>query len=236
MPTILVYDHVKDEIHFIRDQMARMFTEEDGVDFYGVTTIHDLTSQLNDLHTISAGCADFEAEGSAAVRIIRDCDPSSMIIIIASSDTSPMLYVRPDIMAAGLLLRPLTKNQVAMTFDEAITLVRSREREQRFGDEVFTVSNREGVVRIPYSKILFFEARNKKIVVCTNRSENEFYSTLEQLSSQVPAYFLRCHKGFIVNSIFVDRVDLSNNLLHLTNGFQVPVSRSYRLTVREALT
>lgn len=118
---------------------------------------------------------------------------------------------------------------------EIISAVWAKERERLFNKEVFTFSTRDGVIRIPYSQILYFEARNKKIVVCTSRAETEFYSTLENLSNEIPTYFLRCHKGFIVNKLLVERADLKQNLLHLINGFQVPISRSYKTTVKEAM-
>ena len=63
----------------------------------------------------------------------------------------------------------------------------------------------------------------------------DFYSTLENIAQKIPNYFLRCHKGFVVNKHLVDRVLLSENSLRLVGGVQVPVSRSYREAVREAL-
>lgn len=235
MPVMLVYDHIIAEIRLIRDQMSIVCKVEEDIDFRGVTTLQELILRVNELDEISVGCMDFEADGETALQIIRDRDSSVLPVIIADSKTSPLTYVRPSIMAAGLLLRPLSEQQVSTMLREIISAVWAKERERLFNKEVFTFSTRDGVIRIPYSQILYFEARNKKIVVCTSRAETEFYSTLENLSNEIPTYFLRCHKGFIVNKLLVERADLKQNLLHLINGFQVPISRSYKTTVKEAM-
>lgn len=236
MPTVLVYDPVKTELSLIRDQLGGMPDEKDELIFYGATTLPEFAVQVGKLHKISVSCADFDSDGAIPIQIARDRDPSTLPVIIANSSTSPVLYVRPDIMAAGLLLRPLSEAQVAAMLRETLAAARAKECEQLFNNELFSFSTREGVIRIPYSQILYFEARNKKIVACTSRSETAFYATLENLTSVLPGYFLRCHKGFIVNQYLVERVDLSRNTLHLLNGFQVPVSRSYKMAVGEALT
>lgn len=235
MLIMLVYDPYKTEINLIRDQLSGICKLEEELTFHSATTLQELIVRVSELDEISVSCTDFETDGATAIRIVKDRDPSTLPIIIADSSISPLLYVRPSIMAAGLLLRPLSERQVAMMLREVMDAVWMKERERLFNNEVFVFSTREGVIRIPYSQILYFEARNKKIVASTSRSETEFYATLENLTSEVPDYFLRCHKGFIVNKLLVNRVDLTQNTLHLVNGFQVPISRSFKTAVKEAL-
>ena len=234
MPTMLVYDPNKAEINLIRDELS-VIREAADLHFFGTLTIQEFFAQANRVSELSVSCADFEAGGETAVRIARDRDPATLPIIIADSKTSPLAYVRPDIMAAGLLLRPLSQKLVADTLREVLDVIWMREREHIFNNKVFTFAVREGVIRVPYAQILYFEARNKRIVVCTNRAETEFYSTLENLMSELPEYFLRCHKGYIVNTLLVHRVDLHESTLHLASDFQVPFSKSYKTAVKEAL-
>ena len=235
MPTMLVYDSDKSEISLIRNLLNDICKIDEDLAFCSAMTLQELIMRTNELDEISVSCTDFEAGGETAIKIVKDRDPATMSVIIADNTTSPLLYVRPGIMAAGLMLRPLSKGQVVPMLREIVDAVWIRERTRLFNNEFFTFSTRDGTIRIPYSQILFFEARNKKIVVCTGRTETEFYATLESLSAVIPDYFLRCHKGFIVNKLLVVRVDLSRNLLQLVNEFQVPVSRSYRVAVKEAL-
>lgn len=235
MPHMLLYDHNKSELDQIRDWVSTIYGAKDELWMHSALTLHELLQHLSKLSEISICCADFEDSGEQAVLAVRERDPSSLVVVIAGRSTSPLTYVRPNIMAAGLLLRPLQRAQVADMLGEVFSIVALNARKRLFNNEVFVFTTREGSIRVPYSQILYFEARNKKIVLCTSREEMEFYSTLEGLLQKIPAYFLRCHKGFIVNKQFVSRVELSGNSLHLIGGFQVPISRSYREAIKEAL-
>lgn len=234
MSHMLLYDQNKSELEQIRDWISSVDDKED-MWVYSAMTIQELVLRLGELNEISLCCADFEAEGEQAVQVVRDRDPNVIVVVIAGSEISPLVYVRPNIMAAGLLLRPLKKSQVTGMLCEVIDMVKMRMKERLFNNEMFVFSTREGTIRVPYSQILYFEARNKKIFLCTSRVEMDFYSTLESIMHKVPEYFLRCHKGFIVNRHLINRVNLGENNLHLIGGFQVPISRSYREAVKEAL-
>ena len=235
MPHMLLYDQRKSELEQIRDWVSTLSIGREELWVHSATTLPDLLRRLGELSNIALCCADFEAEGERAVLAARDRDPAVFVVVIAGADISPLVYVRPNIMAAGLLLRPLKKSQVTEMLCAVIDMAEMKVREQKFNNEVFVFSTREGTIRVPYSQILYFEARNKKIVLCTSRSEMDFYSTLESITQKVPKYFLRCHKGFIVNKHLVNRIDLSTNMLHLIGGFQVPIPRSYREAAKEAL-
>lgn len=235
MPHMLLYDQSKSELEQIRDWVSAINNIEEDVWVHCAMTLQELLLKSSELDEISLCCADFEAEGERAVRAVKDRNPAVLIVVIAGKELSPLVYVRPNIMAAGLLLRPLEKSQVTRMLCEVIDMVKLQARERLFNNEVFVFSTREGTIRVPYSQILYFEARNKKISLCTSRTEMDFYATLEGIMHKVPEYFLRCHKGFIVNKHLVDQVNLGENSLHLIGGFQVPISRSYREAVKEAL-
>lgn len=235
MPHMLVYDHSKREISQIRDWMGTVYSGREELAFHSASTLQDLLLQLSGLGEISFCCADFEADGERAVCAIREHDNEALIVIIASPSTPPQAYIRPHIMAAGLLLRPLTQAQATDMLRQIMDACTLKLRRRMFNNEIFSFSTREGTIRTPYSQILYFEARNKKIILCTGRRELEFYSSLESLTQKLPDYFLRCHKGFIVNKYLVTGVDSTRTCLHLAGGFRVPISRSYRGAVTEAL-
>lgn len=235
MPHMLVYDQSRQEISQIRDWVCAVYTGKEELFFHSASNLQDLLLQLSGLNEVTFCCADFEADGERAVCAIRECDNEALIVIIASPSTPPQAYIQPQIMAAGLLLRPLTRAQAIDMLRQVVDASMLRLRRKMFNNEIFSFSTREGMVRIPYSQILYFEARNKKIILCTGRKELEFYSTLESLVQKLPDYFLRCHKGFIINKYLVTGVDAARTCLHLVDGFQVPISRSCRKAVMEAL-
>ena len=84
--------------------------------------------------------------------------------------------------------------------------------------------------------ILLFEAQGRKVALRTKAQEISFYSNFEQLKSQLPDSFLRCHRGYIVNTKKVQNVNFALSVIVLTDGSNVPFSRTYREAVRVTLS
>ncbi len=161
---------------------------------------------------------------------LRERNRKAYIILIASPETSPVLYMKPTVMAASLLLRPLQSVRIE---DAVRTLLITFEGEERLDEEILVLEGQDGRERVDCRDILYFEARAKKIYACTASREYGFYDTLDQLESRLPDYFLRVHRGFIVNVNYIARVVLSEGFLHLEDGITIPLSRSYRQIVKK---
>ena len=80
--------------------------------------------------------------------------------------------------------------------------------------------------------IYFFEAQGRKIALRTKAQELSFYSNFEQLLEQLPDWFLRCHRSYIVNTRKVRSVSFAENIIAMDDGSSVPFSRTYRDAVR----
>lgn len=178
-------------------------------------------------------CMDVSAVNSlSAVQELRKKNKHAYITLIASPKTSPALYMRPSIQAASLMLRPLEQEQVQEVMEEAF-----REFAQRFqkSDETeqFVIDNREGKWLVDYEQINYFEAREKKIFLNTDTREIAFYDTMENLEQSLPDYFIRCHRGFMINGKKIEKLLLGQNLVVLKKGWEIPVSRSYKQTLKE---
>lgn len=59
-----------------------------------------------------------------------------------------------------------------------------------------------------YEEIQYLEARDKKIILHVNKYEISFYSSLQKLEKILPDYFIRCHRSYIVNFMFIQKADL----------------------------
>ena len=150
-----------------------------------------------------------------------------LLMVIADLETSPMEYMKPGIMASSLLLRPWTKEQAYEVLKEFFQAYMEKCC-QTDDKSMFVIESKEGKLYIPYEQIYFFEAREKKIFVCTGKEEYGFYHTIDKLAEELPEQFLRCHRGFIVNQYKIRKVVLSQNIIYLTDGYDVPLSRSYK--------
>lgn len=180
-------------------------------------------------------CVDITMDGALnMVKEIRKSSPTAYIILIANSNISPLVYMRPAIGAESLMLKPLSEKQIQEVLSEAIRTFAGRFYKPD-ESKVFVVENSGGRSLIDYDRIYFFEARDKRVYLNTDSEEYGFYDTLEQLEERLEGEFLRCHRSFLVNKEKISRVFLSQNRIVLEGEFEVPLSRSYKPAVKEYL-
>ncbi len=98
----------------------------------------------------------------------------------AFMEVSPMKYLTPDIRAASLLLRPFNKEQCERTVREFFRMVLEK-REKPDKRKVLLVQNRSGQIALPFQKIYYIEARQRKIFIRLRNMEYCEYGTLEHV-------------------------------------------------------
>ena len=154
------------------------------------------------------------------------------MILIADGRTSPASYMKPTIMAGSLLLRPFHENEIRNAFREAFgSFFRVEEEHEKKGQFIF--DNREGKWRIDYEHIYYFEAREKKVFLNTGTRELGFYDTMENIQRALPSWFIRCHRSFLINGKMIEKLLLGQNLVVLKDGWEIPVSRTYKKEIKE---
>lgn len=166
------------------------------------------------------------------LKIRKEYD-QTRLMILADVSVSPMAYIRPGLRAGSLLLKPWTGQQAyEVLYDFLDEYMEYSQKEKSDGRDSYVIETKEGTINIPFSQIYFFEARAKKVFVCTGKEEYGFYATMDKLAAQLPAHFIRCHRGFIVNTKKIRKIVLSQNMIYLCDGFDVPLSRSYKAALK----
>ena len=179
-------------------------------------------------------CLDFTKEhGREMSAALRESFPESPLLLMVDVSVSPREYVRPDIMPSAIVLRPTDEEQVRQVVDEFLDSVLVTDDKDQDGS--LTIETKEGVTRISFEHISYVEASAKKVFIRTKKEEYGYYDTLDNLESVLPDNFVRCHRGFIVNLSKVSKYVGAENMLYLNDGAMIPVSRSYKGAIREAL-
>lgn len=163
---------------------------------------------------------------------VRQDYKQAYLMVVADGSISPMMYLRPGIMPSSLLLKPVSRENLVMVVNEMMDAF-TEKFDSKDVQESFVIESREGKQYIPLSQIYYIEAREKKIFIRTKQEEYGFYDTIENMEKKLPENFLRCHRSYIVNMCKVTAVKLSQSLIEIQNELQVPLSRSYKKTVKE---
>lgn len=235
MVSLVTYDKDIRELETLRILSKNLVAvlSEDYWNMEQADTLERLQAVLEEKSLINLLMYDVTSdEAIGCLMDIRKKYKETILMIIADLTTSPMEYMKPGIMASSLLLRPWTKEQAREVIKEFFQAY--MERCSRTDDKnVFVIESKEGNLHVPYEQIYFFEAREKKIFVCAGKEEYGFYHTIDKLAEELPEQFIRCHRGFIINKYKIRKVALSQNIIYLTDNFDVPLSRSYKSLLKE---
>lgn len=233
MGEFLVFTPSKTEQNTVADVMLDLQKP------YGNVRLPEKIGQVSALEQVPAETmlvlvSDVTASGILPVleRIRRE-NPELKLVVVADPSVSPMVYIRPTIQPVALMLRPLGAELARSTLSEVLRMLpdhRGREAEQ--DDSCFTVELRGNLQRIPYRDILYYEARNKRLILHLRRREIAFGGTLEKLEEELPPGFLRTHKSFIVNTGAVVETQYGQNQVILDGDVAIPISRSYKPKVK----
>lgn len=189
---------------------------------------------IGHLPNLDLACMDAELPGGLEkIRGVREKDKTAYLILIANPERSPVTYLRPDIMAGSLLLHPVEEKEAMRVLKEAMRSYMEKFEEN--DGNTFSIDTREGRWKIPWCRIQYFEAREKKLFLHMEEREIAFYDTLDHIQNETEGRFLRCHRSFLVNVEWIEKVQIGQNRIWLENGAEIPVSRTFRQAVKEYL-
>ena len=232
MVSVLNYNNSKQEAELIRNQIKDLaaYLSEDKWEIPTFRLLSDLEAYMEETPLLNLSCYDVtKKENLEFLHEIRKIYQEMKLMLVADKYMSPMEYIKPDILASELILRPFHENDLRSKLRSLMEAYLNKESEQ----DVFVVDTKEEKMRIPYSQIYYFQAREKKLFVRLKKEGYAFYGTLDALEETVPKQFVRCHRGFMVNWKKVDKVLRSQGQLILADGIEVPFSRSYRGIIME---
>lgn len=203
------------------------YLTEQTVDCQLFQNVQEALDQLHS-HRAEAIAWDIsQGEALSALPEIRLSCQDAFLLIIASPDTSPLAFLRPEIAPSSLILHPLGLAEVDRVACEMLRSI--------CGDSksCFVIERRGERQQIPWEQIYYFESRGKKICARLRCEEISFTGTLESLTESLPNSFRRCHRGFIVNMEKIDKVRFAENLILLWDELDVPLSRGYKRIIKE---
>lgn len=235
MISMLIYDRMKKELcrlrEAVKDQAAHLGDEYWNIMSAG--TWQEMAEYEEMLDLLDTACMDITGRDDIVrVETLRRKYEEMFLLLIADTNVSPMSYVRPQVMAASLLIRPFDEREINRVVKEFLMAYLNR-REKRQGRDSFVIESKDGKIYMPFDKIYYLEAREKKLYVLTDREEYGFYGTMDKIEGELPAYFARCHRSFIVNTRKIEKVMLSQNMILLSEGRDVPLSRTYKAVLKE---
>ncbi|MDO4975803.1 MAG: LytTR family DNA-binding domain-containing protein [Eubacteriales bacterium] len=158
---------------------------------------------------------------------IRRWNPQVELMVISDRTFDFSRCVTPEIRPIMLCKRPLDKEILRCEITSVIRYLYLKQ-ERVNTNESFFFAVRKMRKRIPFTRIRYFEARNKKIVLYGTHGDYEFYDSFTRMGTVLGDQFVRCHRSYIVNISYIAGMDYGGQYLELCDGTQIPISKKYR--------
>lgn len=234
MIPMLIYNTKQKEINMLQKLSKDMiaFTEDESLHFMTFTQPKELVKEIKKLDLLDIAIIEVtNIEEAKLADVIRKRFPKVEIMLVSNATVSPMLYLNPNIKAASLAVRPLAEIQTKEIMRNFFQL--SNRKIQKLNDDaVIWIEVQGEKLRVPYDKIIYFEAKNKRIYLRLQSVEYGMYGTMDKLLEKLPDQFIRCHRGFIVNKDYIHKVIFSENTIMLQEHMMIPLSRSYKTELK----
>lgn len=234
MISFSTYDAKTKEIeplkNLVKNLAASLTDEQWDLAFYD--KLEDFLTYVDDAPLIDMTCfdvADLDAQNE--LLSFREKYQEAQLMLLADPTISPTVYLRPGIRPDSLMLRPFSTEVAKATLSEFIQSYLDKVGNSD-SQSIFVIEERDGKTTIPYNDIFYFESKEKKVFARTLNDEYGFYDTLDSLEEKLPEQFARCHRSFIINTDKLEAVYLSQSFLELTQGFEIPLSRSYKSAIK----
>ena len=155
--------------------------------------------------------------GMDAARKVAELDSELAIIFTTNCDEFAVPAFK---VAVYYIIKPLIKEE----FDAA--MLKCRLQIQKYAKTISVTSQRQNY-DIRLRDIFYIESIQRSCVFNTKSGCVQCNIALEALESRLGGFpFIRCHRSFLVNMIYV--FDYKDKEFILKNGSRIPISRSYQ--------
>lgn len=227
MVSVYIFCHKKEEAELFHNvcsyHLALLGNEKmSSMLIYGKTFIKDRMENISGIDLILYEVGDnCDIEG---LKKLRKRFSEAKIMIVARSDISPEFYLVPDIHPTILVLKPYDKEKLKKAiYDLLVYYFHQRLRANKAGR--LMICDYEERRYFDYDLIEYFEAREKKIFLSCNHEKRAFYGSLKKIEETLPICFVRCHRSFIVNTLFIERIDFSEYYIYMKDTTVIPISK-----------
>lgn len=160
-------------------------------------------------------------DGVDTAKLIRIHDKNAIIIFISSH--TERVFDTFDCETFNFITKPITQERFNKVFSKAL-------EKYKLLNGYFIISWRNENIKMPISKIKFFECYRKHIIFHTYDGELEMVATLGDTLHQLAIYgFTQTHQGYVVNMNLIKRFEGMDIIL--TDGTKVPMSSRKRTDV-----
>ena len=155
---------------------------------------------------------------------LREMDKYKLTpIIFITALPSKELLAFKEIHCYDYIVKPFKEETVR---DAVNTILKYGVKKEKY----ISFDLKDYMYRIKTDDIIYLEAVQRKIEVVTTKERFQVSNyTLNGLQDELTDNFVRCHRGYIVNTLYISKIDKVQNVLDLEyTDIRIPIGRSFK--------
>jgi two-component system LytT family response regulator len=147
------------------------------------------------------------------------------IVFITAIPTKEMMAFR-KLHSYDYILKPFEEERVRDALEPVINVY---EPPQNSESRKISLKSRGVMFSFKLDEIIYIEAMNKRVSVKTVNESAEFSKySLGSISDRMDSRFVRCHRSYLVNRDYVEKIDKTGGFIYLKNTQgMIPIGRKF---------
>ena len=156
-------------------------------------------------------------DGMETARKLREYDRTTEIIFVTS--IGEKISEAFEVRAFRFIKKPIQHEVIEKNLKECVVEVAKNR------GCFLKIKTDYGFKKVYSRDLIYIEAINKKIKLCTKEGELECRGNLNDIVSNFEKQlFIQCHRSYIVNMIYIE--EIYNRDIIMENGARIPISRN----------
>lgn len=182
-------------------------------------------SGTNNLYLLDIEIKGAEQKGLEIGREIRKTDSTGVIAFITTHSEFSTLTYQYEVEAFDFIAKELPEEDMRQAVTKCVDKAASK-NPRPVNHDAFFYEGKQFKLQIPFGDIYYFESGDSShlIRIIASSYVTDLTTTLSKIEKMDPR-LVRVHKSFVVNVENVLKVDKTNNIVYLIDGYQCEVSR-----------
>ncbi|MEF9916846.1 MAG: LytTR family DNA-binding domain-containing protein [Lachnospiraceae bacterium] len=227
---VLIYDMDKQHACLLKEFCFQYFIKKNiEAHISEVEQIEQAYKILDQSNLIGVYILDVNKYTKLLAHQIRSNNQLNYVVLLSKEMGEMIAMIDPVIRPCGCIVKPIKKEIIEKVLRE----IWADYEEIGNGMDCFSFQIQGSYYSVAYEKILFFEGSNKKVLLRTQNQEYDFYDSLEHIQSEIPNYFMRIHKSFIVNLRKIQQFKFPEMVVYFEDDIFAYISRTYKSKLQE---
>lgn len=199
---------------------------------YAKEALDNANIQDFDLFLLDIQLNDYS--GYELAQELRDIDRYKLtpIVFITAIPTRELMAFK-EIHCYDYIVKPFKEEEVIEVVETLINYGIKKNNEINY----LSLVQRDYIYRVNIEEIIYMESTRGKIKLKTVKEEiilsnYTLYKLLEELTDE----FVQCHRGFVINTNYIEKMDKANNSIKLKNINEIiPIGRKFKDLLRSEM-